>query len=67
MPFSKHDQETFQHFNMKALLADHPLDRPERACANCGKRFQPTIKRRLLCNGCWKGGDDYGDYLLGGE
>ena len=24
-----------------------------RPCSKCGRRFQPTIVRRLLCGGCW--------------
>ena len=26
-----------------------------RACSRCGKRFAPTIKRRMLCHDCYKG------------
>ena len=26
---------------------------PERPCACCGKSFQPTIRRRLLCKLCF--------------
>ena len=37
---------------------DAPLDRPERPCARCGHSFQPTVRRRVLCHGCWKGGGD---------
>ena len=32
---------------------DRPLDRPKRACAKCGNRFQPTVLRRLLCLYCF--------------
>ena len=31
---------------------------PERPCSRCGKRFQPTLRRRLLCAGCFTGGHD---------
>ncbi len=27
-----------------------------RPCANCGRRFQPTIKRRMLCANCFARG-----------
>ena len=30
--------------------------RPERACAACGKRFKPTVTRRMLCNECYRRG-----------
>ena len=30
--------------------------RPERPCANCGGRFQPTIRRRMLCSHCYQRG-----------
>ena len=47
----------------------HPVrtgDRPlpnaaERPCARCGRMFPPSLKRRLLCLGCFKnasGGDE---------
>lgn len=32
------------------------IDRPRRPCARCGKKFQPTLQRRLLCASCF--GDD---------
>ena len=32
---------------------DLPIDRPKRACARCGKEFQPTGKRRMLCAECF--------------
>lgn len=35
--------------------ADRPrLDLPQRNCACCGDRFQPTIRRRMLCSICFK-------------
>lgn len=37
---------------------DRELDKPERPCARCGKRFAPTIRRRLLCYGCFSGADE---------
>lgn len=30
---------------------------PKRPCARCGNPFQPTVKRRMLCLGCYKGAD----------
>lgn len=40
--------------------ADRPLaDRPERACSKCGRQFQPTHRRRVLCHACFtRSGDD---------
>ena len=32
---------------------DRALDRPKRRCVKCGKRFQPTILRRVLCTYCF--------------
>ena len=32
---------------------DPRLDKPKRPCARCGRRFQPTVKRRMLCAGCF--------------
>ncbi|MDE0718790.1 MAG: hypothetical protein OXH64_12725 [Rhodospirillaceae bacterium] len=29
---------------------------PKRPCARCGTMFQPTVKRRMLCLGCYKDG-----------
>ena len=29
-------------------------DRPERPCNACGRTFQPTLRRRLLCAGCYR-------------
>ena len=41
---------------------DRPLpDRPERPCSRCGKMFQPSLKRRMLCASCFgraTGGDE---------
>ena len=34
---------------------DEPIDRPRRPCANSGRRFQPTLRRRLLCGPCFAG------------
>lgn len=39
---------------------------PEKPCASCGTPFQPTVKRRMLCALCFRGGDgrkDSGGYL----
>ena len=30
--------------------------RAKRPCARCGKRFQPTLKRLMLCLSCFTGG-----------
>ena len=27
--------------------------KPKRPCCRCGKDFQPTVKRRLLCSQCF--------------
>ena len=32
----------------------------ERPCARCGRMFQPSIKRRMLCAPCFGGGDGGG-------
>ena len=39
---------------------DRPIGRPERPCARCGNKFQPTQRRRLLCLGCFSGGHSEG-------
>ena len=31
-----------------------------RPCARCGKRFQPTKRRRMLCKGCFTSVDASG-------
>ena len=37
---------------------DRPVkDKPERPCARCGKRFQLTVKRHLLCASCFRLGN----------
>ena len=28
---------------------------PKRPCARCGNLFFPTLKRRMLCNSCYRG------------
>ena len=33
------------------------LNRPARACSSCGREFAPTLRRRILCAGCYSGGD----------
>ena len=40
-----------------AECRDVPLDHPERPCARCGRKFKPTIKRRLLCGPCFSGNE----------
>ena len=43
---------------MPPLNDGRPLkDKPERACARCGRGFRPTVKRRLMCSGCFRRGD----------
>ena len=39
---------------------DVKLKRPKRPCSRCGVKFQPTIKRRMLCATCygWAGHND---------
>ena len=37
---------------------DAPIDRPERPCANCGRIFKPTARRRMLCSPCFRGAND---------
>ena len=32
-------------------------NRPEKPCSNCGRSFAPTLRRRLLCDSCYRGGD----------
>lgn len=34
-------------------LVDRPLPEGKRNCTNCRQKFQPTIKRRRLCAGCF--------------
>ena len=37
---------------------DTPLpDKPERPCSNCFNVFQPTVRRRMLCEWCYTWGD----------
>ncbi|WP_199252586.1 hypothetical protein [Chachezhania sediminis] len=36
-----------------ARKLDQPLNRPERPCARCGRMFQPTTRRLILCHGCF--------------
>ena len=42
----------------KYKVPDGPIDRPPRPCGKCGHEFQPTIKRRLLCEGCFYFAED---------
>ena len=32
---------------------DVKLKRPKRPCSRCGNKFQPTIRRRMLCATCY--------------
>ena len=32
---------------------------PMRPCARCRRNFQPTVKRRMLCHPCYKGGEGF--------
>ena len=42
-------------------VQDAPLDRPKRKCSNCGRTFQPTVQRRMLCANCYRRGDPDGE------
>ena len=33
---------------------EQDLDVPRRACAHCERVFQPTLRRRMLCDYCWR-------------
>ena len=41
---------------------DAKLDKPKRPCAGCGRKFAPTVKRRLLCADCYKRADSGSPY-----
>ena len=34
---------------------------PMRPCARCRRKFQPTVKRRMLCHGCFKTGESFAE------
>ena len=37
-------------------MTDAPdKSRPKRPCARCDAKFQPTVRRRLLCARCFRG------------
>ena len=38
---------------------DKALDLPARKCANCARKFVPTLLRRMLCTYCFTAGRDY--------
>lgn len=42
----------------QAHSQDKKIDRPKRPCACCGNRFQPTVRRRMLCARCFNGGGE---------
>ncbi|MCY4394989.1 MAG: hypothetical protein OXC10_07640 [Rhodospirillaceae bacterium] len=43
----------------RAETKDRPdLSRPERPCARCRRRFQPTLRRRMLCGYCFRGDEE---------
>ena len=42
-------------------VRDAPLNRPKRRCSNCGRTFQPTVRRRMLCAYCYRRGDPDGE------
>ena len=46
-----------EHTDTPDRRGDEPLDCPERECACCGRLFQPTLRRRLLCARCYRFGD----------
>ena len=39
-------------------VKDRPRGKPRR-CSNCGARFQPSEKLRLLCPSCFRSASDY--------
>ena len=49
----------------RSPVAEAPSDNAagcykRRDCAKCGRRFTTPLKRRLLCNRCFKSADDSG-------
>ena len=48
-----------RHLDGRAARTKDPplLGRPKRKCSACGRMFQPTIRRRMLCSVCYSGGD----------
>ena len=43
-------------FTEREYVTDKPdRRRPKRSCSCCGKFFQPTIRRRMLCAQCFSG------------
>ena len=46
-PVGPDDSSTAHHIDPKLT------GRPERGCARCRRRFQPTARRRLLCAACF--------------
>ena len=40
------------------IIADPDIDRPVRACGQCGEHFQPTVRRRMLCHDCFTYSED---------
>ena len=54
MPKRKRTYESTE----REFIHDKPdPSRPERPCACCGRRFQPTTRRRMLCAECFTGND----------
>ena len=46
----------------RKVVTNGPLkDRPKRKCSNCGRTFQPTVQRRMLCASCYRRGDPDGE------
>ena len=37
----------------QVMRPDRAIDKPTRDCAQCAKKFQPTLKRRSLCGRCY--------------
>ena len=37
---------------------DPRIDRPKRPCSRCGRSFKPTVRRRMLCAGCFGSASD---------
>ena len=42
----------------KYKIPDGPTGKPERPCSRCKTPFFPTLRRRLLCAGCFATAED---------
>ena len=53
--------------NDRARAKPQPIA-PSRPCARCGRTFEPTAARRMLCRGCFKAGERPRDVpTIGGD